>query len=231
MVKIDIISGFPGSGKTTLIKKMTEQWDPHDGPLAIIENDFGNVKLDAPCLSLSGIHIAELNTGCVCCSLTGRLSECLSDILDTIQPSRIILEPSGAARLSDVLATIEALRPRLPIESGSIITMAVPFRSPAHRTRFFGIYKNQLLNACLILPGPLNLMPPEKRQRFLQTLKEDSEGVPVFNAPWQEADAKILWQLGSLSKASLKNNDPFITVSPPKMRAVSRTLKTGRSTR
>lgn len=227
MVKIDIISGFQGSGKTTLIKNITEQWDTHGDPLVIIENDFGNVKLDVSDLSLSNIHVAELNTGCVCCSLADRLFECLSDILNTIRPSRIILEPSGAARLSDILITIGKLGPDLRIEPGSIITMAAPFRSPAHRTRFFGIYKNQLLNARLILPCHLGLIPPEKRRIFLQALKEDAEGVPVLNVPWQETDIKTLWRLSSRSGAALESNGRFITASPLKMRAVSRTLKTG----
>jgi len=218
MVKIDIISGFLGSGKTTFIKRMAEAWDSKNGTLAVIENDFGSVNLDAAYLSLSNVRIAELNAGCVCCSLAGRLSDSLSEILRQAHPSRIILEPSGVARLSDILRTLRQLYPSLPIEPGSIITMAVPFRSLSQRSRFFGVYKNQLQHANLILPVQLDLMPPEKQQQFLQTLKNDAEGVPVWNAPWMETDTEVLLSLGACQKQP-EESQLFPSVPPPKMRA------------
>lgn len=222
MVKIDIISGFLGSGKTTFIKRMTEIWNSKNGSLAIIENDFGSINLDAAYLSLSNVRITELNAGCVCCSLTGRLSDSLSDILKQINPSRIILEPSGVARLSDVLNTIRRLQPSLPVEPGSIITMAIPFRSPAQRSRFFGTYKNQLQHANLILPGQLDLMSPEKQQQFLKTLKEDAEGVPIWNTPWMETDLEILLSFASCPEKEYKEQQ-LSSAFLPKMRPFDHT--------
>lgn len=220
MVKIDIISGFLGSGKTTFIKRMIEIWDAKNGSLAIVENDFGSVNLDAAYLSLSNIRIAELNAGCVCCSLTGRLADSLSDILNQVKPSRIILEPSGTARLSDVLKTIRLLQTSLPVKPGSIITMAIPFRSPAQRNRFFGVYKNQLQHANLILPGQLDLMSLERQQQFLKALKEDSEGVPVLNTPWMEADLEALLSFATCPEEK-HTNQQSPGVSLPKMKPVS----------
>lgn len=225
MVKIDIISGFLGSGKTTFIKRMTKLWNPENGQLAIIENDFGSINLDAAYLSISGIQVTELNSGCVCCSLTGKLSDALSEILKYIHPSHIILEPSGVARLSDILKTIEKLQSYLPVTVGSVITLAIPFRHPAQRTRFFGVYKNQLLYANLILPGHLDLMPPDEQQHFLQTLKNDAEDVPVWNVPWTESDINLLLSLSCRKEDKYESIqfDDILLIKNKKIRVVNHT--------
>ncbi len=213
MVKIDIISGFLGSGKTTFIKRMVELWNPENGILAIIENDFGSVNLDADYLALSGVRITELNSGCVCCSLTGSLKDAIFEIIYRINPSHIILEPSGVARLSDILKILRQLPKELDVTIGCIITLAIPFRSMAQRSKFFGVYKNQIQNANLILPGQLESLKPATQTEFIQKLKDDADGVPVWNKPWMKSDMDQLLSLGSRnpnrqsvsSNASLKN--------------------------
>lgn len=198
VTELNVISGFLGSGKTTLIRHLTQRMS-RDKTIAVIENDFGEVGLDAELLRQGSVVVSEINSGCVCCSLTGNLRESLASVLRQYAPDVIFLEPSGVARLSEVRNTLDRLCGALPLTPGSILTLAAPQRRTAYTAKFSGIYLNQIRNAGVVLPTHTENLPAAERQAFVRSLFSMAEGVPVLAEDWQELDAERLLPLGAVS--------------------------------
>ena len=151
MTKIDIFSGFLGAGKTTLIKKLiTESFAGQK--VVLIENEFGEIGIDGGFLQESGIQINELNSGCICCSLVGDFREALKQVVREYAPDRIVIEPSGVGKLSDVTRAVEAVAEELPVQLESFVTVADVNKVKMYMKNFGEIYDDQISHAsCIIL--------------------------------------------------------------------------------
>ena len=201
MTELNVISGFLGSGKTTLIRHLTQRMSSGKR-IAVIENDFGEIGLDAELLRQGRVIVSEINSGCVCCSLTGNLRESLASVLRQYAPDVVFLEPSGVARLSEVRGTLDRLCGVLPLTPGSILTLAAPQRRTAYTVKFSGIYLNQIRNAGIVLPTHTEQLPAAEKEAFVRSLFSMAEGVPVLAEDWREADAERLLSLGAVSSFS-----------------------------
>lgn len=201
MTSVNIVSGFLGSGKTTLIQHLVDRMSP-DKKIAVIENDFGEVGIDAALLRRKEIIVSEINAGCVCCNLTGNLRESIASIVQRYSPDILLLEPSGVARLSELCSTLDRLCGELPLLPGSVITLAAPLRRTAYTAKFSGIYRNQICNAGLIIPTHTENLSPAEKETFLHSLYDLAEGRPVLTRDWQAMDGDSLLSLGSVSSFS-----------------------------
>ena len=194
MPYIDIISGFLGSGKTTFLRQLAGR--VYAGQrIAVIENDFGDVSIDAERLGAEGLLVSELTAGCVCCSLTARLQGMMGEILRTFSPYRILLEPSGVARLSDVLRAVDSVCRDTPLRKGMVCTLAAPLPRREYARQFLSVYKNQLQSASLILPTRMELLAAEQRESFLDFLRETAPGTFLLERDWRSLSDTELAQL------------------------------------
>lgn len=215
MPYIDIISGFLGSGKTTFLKQLAAR--VYAGQrIAVIENDFGDVSVDAERLGAEGILVSELTAGCVCCSLTARLQGMLDEILRTFSPDRILLEPSGVARLSDVLRAVDSVCRDTSLQKGIICTLAAPLPRREYARQFLNVYKNQLQSTPLILPTRLEFLPSESRENFLNFLRETAPEAFILDRDWRRLSDSELAQLAQYSRpvAQLRIHN-CIRIPPP----------------
>ena len=147
MTKIDIISGFLGAGKTTLIKKLLSE-SFHGEKVVLIENEFGEIGIDGGFLKDAGVQITEMNSGCICCSLVGDFGTALKEVLDTYSPDRIIIEPSGVGKLSDVIAAVERVRDGgAPLELHSFVTVVDAVKCKIYMKNFGEFFNNQVEHA------------------------------------------------------------------------------------
>ncbi|MBR3555935.1 MAG: GTP-binding protein, partial [Oscillospiraceae bacterium] len=170
MTQIDIISGFLGAGKTTLIKKLIKEAFAGE-KLVLIENEFGEIGIDGGFLQEAGIQITEMNSGCICCSLVGDFSKALGEVMERFHPDRILIEPSGVGKLSDVDAAVRKLR-RDDWQPGSKITVADALRAKMYLKNFGEFYKDQVEAADLIVLSRTQNMDPAKLEACLQLLRE-----------------------------------------------------------
>lgn len=184
MPYIDIISGFLGSGKTTFLRQLAGR--VYTGQrIAVIENDFGDVSIDAERLGSEGLLVSELTAGCVCCSLTARFQGVTGEILRTFSPDRILLEPSGVARLSDILRAVDSICRDTPLQKGIVCTLAAPLPRREYARQFLNVYKNQLQSASVILPTRLELLAAEQRGSFLEFLRETAPNAFLLDRDWR----------------------------------------------
>lgn len=201
MTSVNIVSGFLGSGKTTLIRHLADRLSP-DKKIAVVENDFGEIGIDAALLRSKEIIVSEINAGCVCCNLTGNLRESIASIVGRYSPDILFLEPSGVARLSELCGTLDRLCGELPLLPGSVITLAAPLRRTVYTAKFSGIYRNQICNAGLIIPTHMENLSPAEKETFLHSLYDLAEGRPVLTQDWQTLDGETLLSLGSVPSFS-----------------------------
>lgn len=194
MPHIDVISGFLGSGKTTFLRRLAVQ--VYAGQrIAVVENDFGDVSIDADRLCAQGLLVSELTSGCVCCSLTARLQSMMAEILRTFSPDRILLEPSGVARLSDVLRAVDRVCRDTSLQKGAVCTLAAPLPRREYARQFLNVYKNQLQSASLILPTRLEFLPPDQREHFLESLREAAPDAFLLERDWRDLSDEELARL------------------------------------
>ena len=188
MTEIDIISGFLGAGKTTLIRKLIKE--AYAGQqLVLIENEFGEIGIDGGFLKEAGIQITEMNSGCICCSLVGDFSKALSEVMERFHPDRILIEPSGVGKLSDVDAAVKKLD-RDDWRPGSKITVADALRAKMYLKNFGEFYKDQVEAADLIVLSRTGDISPEKLEATLALLREIHPGAAIVTTPWEELDGK-----------------------------------------
>jgi len=188
MTEIDIISGFLGAGKTTLIKKLVKEAFAGE-QIVLIENEFGEIGIDGGFLQEAGLEITEMNSGCICCSLVGDFSKSLGEVMERFHPDRILIEPSGVGKLSDVDAAVRKLD-RDDWKPGSKITVADALRAKMYLKNFGEFYKDQVEAADLIVLSRTQDMAPEKLEATLALLREIHPDAAIVTTPWDELDGK-----------------------------------------
>ena len=183
--KIDIISGFLGAGKTTLIKKLLK--DAFQGEqVVLIENEFGEIGIDGGFLKDAGIEITEMNSGCICCTLVGDFSKALVKVLDEYHPDRVIIEPSGVGKLSDVARAIEAVEKDADIEIDGRITVVDGKKAKMYMKNFGEFFKDQVEHASTIVVSRTQMMTDEKVEECVHTLREENAEATIISTPWDE---------------------------------------------
>ncbi len=186
MTKIDIISGFLGAGKTTLIKKLIEETLSGE-KIVLIENEFGEIGIDGGFLQEAGIQISEMNSGCICCSLVGDFGKALRKVMEEFHPDRILIEPSGVGKLSDVLRAVADVAAELSdMEIGSAITVADGTKCRVYMKNFGEFYNNQIESAGTIVLSRTQNMTPEKVEAAVALLREKNADAPIITTPWDQ---------------------------------------------
>lgn len=193
MTKIDIISGFLGAGKTTLIKKLLK--DVFVGEqVVLIENEFGEIGIDGGFLKEAGIEIREMNSGCICCSLVGDFGEALKEVIEKYHPDRIIIEPSGVGKLSDVTKAVQSVGDEVEIEINSLTTVVDAKKCKMYMKNFGEFFENQVENAQTIILSRMDVAEEEKIQETVELLrgKMKADAVLVTTPIEKLSGAKIL---------------------------------------
>lgn len=194
MTKIDIISGFLGAGKTTLIKKLVAE-ALKGQKVVLIENEFGEIGIDGGFMKDSGIQVNEMNSGCICCSLVGDFKTALHDVLDQYQPDRIIIEPSGVGKLSDVIKAVQKVVDDENVVLDSYIAVCDAKRAKMYLKNFGEFYKNQVEYASAIILSRTQDTKPEKLEKTLELIRGLNDKSPVVTTPWDELDGKQLLEV------------------------------------
>ena len=201
MTKIDIFSGFLGAGKTTLIKKLIEE--AYQGEkLVLIENEFGEIGIDGGFLQDAGVEITEMNSGCICCSLVGDFGQALEQVLFQYHPDRIIIEPSGVGKLSDVIGAVQQLDNH-DIALNAFVTVADATKCKIYMKNFGEFYNNQIEHAATIVLSRTGGMKEEKLLAAVALLREHNANAPIITTPWEELDGKQILEAME-NKDSLK---------------------------
>ena len=201
MTKIDIFSGFLGAGKTTLIKKLIEE--AYQGEkLVLIENEFGEIGIDGGFLQDAGVEITEMNSGCICCSLVGDFGQALEQVLFQYHPDRIIIEPSGVGKLSDVIGAVQRLDNH-DITLNAFVTVADATQCKIYMKNFGEFYNNQIEHAATIVLSRTGGMKEEKLLAAVALLREHNANAPIITTPWEELDGKQILEAME-NKDSLK---------------------------
>ena len=192
MTKIDIISGFLGAGKTTLIKKLLEGAFGQE-KVVLIENEFGEIGIDGGFLKDAGIEITEMNSGCICCSLVGDFGRSLKEVLDRFHPDRIIIEPSGVGKLSDVIKAVQDVKDELSgAELNSFSTVVDASKAKVYMKNFGEFFNNQVETAKTIILSRTQNMSQEKLEAVVAMLKERNANAAVITTPWEQLDAALV---------------------------------------
>ena len=202
MTKIDIFSGFLGAGKTTLIKKLIAE--AYSGEkLVLIENEFGEINIDGGFLKESGIEISEMSAGCICCSLVGDFNKALKEVVAQFHPDRILIEPSGVGKLSDVIVAVERTVDECPgeLKLNSYVTVADASKVKVYMKNFGEFYNNQIESAGTIILSRTQKLTQEKLEAAVALLREKNPNAAILTTPWDELDGKTI--LSAIEKVSL----------------------------
>ena len=201
MTKIDIISGFLGAGKTTLIKKLLAEAFPGE-KLVLIENEFGEISIDGGFLKESGVQISEMSSGCICCSLVGDFNKALKEVEDQFHPDRILIEPSGVGKLSDVIVAVENTVADVPeMKLNSFVTVADATKVKVYMKNFGEFYNNQIESAGAIILSRTQKLTQEKLETAVALLREKNPDAAILTTPWDALDGKVI--LSAMEKVSL----------------------------
>ena len=190
MTKIDIISGFLGAGKTTLIKKLLQEAFQGE-KVVLIENEFGEIGIDGGFLKEAGVQITEMNSGCICCSLVGDFGTALKEVLDTYSPDRIIIEPSGVGKLSDVIAAVKGAVEH-DVELGAFVTVADASKCKIYMKNFGEFYNDQVETAGTIILSRTAGMAEEKLRKAVELLREKNPHATIITTPWDQLTGRQL---------------------------------------
>ena len=182
MTKIDIISGFLGAGKTTLIKKLLSEAFKGE-QVVLIENEFGEIGIDGGFLKESGIEIREMNSGCICCSLVGDFGKSLREVVDTYHPDRILIEPSGVGRLSDVIKAVRDVQGDIDAQLNSFSTVVDVTKCRIYRKNFGEFFSNQIEYAGAVILSRTDKAKPEKVEESMELLRELNGKAPFITTP------------------------------------------------
>ena len=191
MAKIDIISGFLGAGKTTLIKKLLSE-ALKGQQVVLIENEFGEIGIDGGFLKDAGVNITEMNSGCICCSLVGDFGTALKDVITKFNPDRIIIEPSGVGKLSDVIKAVQGVAEDAPIELNSLVTVADANKCKMYMKNFGEVYNNQVESAHTIVLSRTQNMKQDKLEACVAMIREHNKDAAVITTPWDELTGEQL---------------------------------------
>ena len=201
MTKIDIVSGFLGAGKTTLIKKLLAEAFQGE-KLVLIENEFGEISIDGGFLKDSGVQISEMSSGCICCSLVGDFDRALKDVHEQFHPDRILIEPSGVGKLSDVIVAVENAVKDVPdMQLNSFVTVADATKVKVYMKNFGEFYNNQIESAGTIILSRTQRLSQEKLEAAVALLREKNPTAAILTTPWDALDGMTI--LGAIEKVSL----------------------------
>ena len=189
MTKIDIISGFLGAGKTTLIKKLIQEALQGE-KLMLIENEFGEIGIDGGFLNNSGVEITEMNSGCICCSLVGDFGTALKEALQKYSPERIIIEPSGVGKLSDVIKAVKDVQGEVKINLNSASAVVDAMKCKMYMENFGEFFNNQVESANTIILSRSQKLSEEKLESVVKALREHNKDAAIITTNWDEIDGK-----------------------------------------
>ena len=185
MTKVDVISGFLGAGKTTFIKELINKVFVGE-KLVLIENEFGEIGIDGGFLKDAGIEITEMNSGCICCTLVGDFSKALQKVLEEYHPDRVIIEPSGVGKLSDIVKAIEDVKRDADIEISGRITVVDGKKAKMYLKNFGEFFQDQVAHASTIVISRIQSMSPEKIEECVHMLREENKEAAIISTPWEE---------------------------------------------
>lgn len=194
MTKIDIISGFLGAGKTTFIKKLLEEAIAGE-QVVLIENEFGEIGIDGGFLKNSGIEIREMNSGCICCSLVGDFGKSLEEVLTRYQPDRVIIEPSGVGKLSDVMNAVRDVAKNLEVRLNSAVTIVDACKCKMYMKNFGEFFNNQVENAGTIVLSRTDVADAGKVQADVELLRAHNSGASIVTTPVEQLTGSQLLAL------------------------------------
>ena len=191
MTKIDILSGFLGAGKTTLIKKLIDQAFKGE-KLVLIENEFGEIGIDGGFLKDAGVEITEMNSGCICCSLVGDFGTALKKVIEDYAPDRVIIEPSGVGKLSDVMKAVEDIRKDVDVYINSATTVVDVMKCKMYMKNFGEFFNNQVESAGTIVLSRTQNAPEKKITDTVNMLREHNKDAAIITTPWDDIDGKVI---------------------------------------
>lgn len=207
MTKIDIISGFLGAGKTTFIKKMLEEVFSGE-KVVLVENEYGEVGIDGGFLKDSGIEIKELNSGCICCSLVGDFNRSLNEVIETYHPDRILIEPSGVGKLSDVMSSVKDMEKNHDVKLNALVTVANAMKAIKQMKAFGEFFNNQIENATTVVLSRTQNMKEEKLELCVKEIQKLNPKAAIITTPWDsisgEQILKVIEQQDSLMQEMMK---------------------------
>ncbi len=198
MSKIDIISGFLGAGKTTLIKKLLEEALKGE-QVVLIENEFGEIGIDGGFLKEAGIQITEMNSGCICCSLVGDFGKALEEVITTYHPDRILIEPSGVGKLSDVIHAVQGVAEHQPVELDAFVTVADAAKAKMYMKNFGEFFNNQIEHAGAVILSRTQNMKADKLEECVSLLRGHNANARIVTTPWDELSGAQLLETMSES--------------------------------
>ena len=185
MTKIDLISGFLGAGKTTLIKRLLA--DALKGEqVVLIENEFGEIGIDGGFLKDAGVQITEMNSGCICCTLVGDFGKALREVIETYHPDRILIEPSGVGKLSDVIAAVQRVAAHEPVSLNSFVTVADAQKAKMYTKNFGEFFLNQIESAGAILLSRTQFVKEDRLAQVVDLLRQHNPSARIVTTPWDE---------------------------------------------
>ncbi len=194
MTKIDIISGFLGAGKTTFIKKLLEEAISGE-QVVLIENEFGEIGIDGGFLKDSGIEIREMNSGCICCSLVGDFGTSLAEVLTQYKPERIIIEPSGVGKLSDVMKAVIDVSADMDVELNSAVTIVDAAKCKMYMKNFGEFFNNQIENAGTIVLSRTDITDASKIQKDVEMIREKNANAVIITTPLDQLGGSQLLEI------------------------------------
>ena len=200
MTKIDIISGFLGAGKTTLIKKLLAEAFTGE-QVVLIENEFGEIGIDGGFLKESGIEIREMNSGCICCSLVGDFGKSLREVVDTYHPDRILIEPSGVGKLSDVIKAVQDVQEDIDAQLNSFSTVVDVTKCRIYRKNFGEFFSNQIEYAGAVILSRTDKAKPEKTEESVALLRELNPRAPFITTPIAQLSGQKILETMEESKS------------------------------
>lgn len=193
MTKIDIISGFLGAGKTTFIKKMLEEVFK-DEKVVLVENEYGEVGIDGGFLKDAGIEIREINSGCICCTLVGDFGRSLNEVIETYHPDRIIIEPSGVGKLSDVLASVKRMEETHDVKVNALVAVANVLKTSKQMRAFGEFFRNQIENAATVVLSRTQSATPEKLEKCVKDIQDVNPKAVIITTPWDQITGQQILQ-------------------------------------
>lgn len=189
--KVDIISGFLGAGKTTLIKKLL-MGDLRNEKIVVIENEFGKIGIDGNILKESNIEVREINSGCICCTLKGYLFEAIKEIITQYKPDRIIIEPSGVSNLSDVVSVCNDVQLRDIVTINMLITVIDVLRYEVAKAVFGGFFTNHIIYAKTVILSRTQKADNEKSEEVVNSIRRLNNKLNIITTPWEELDPELI---------------------------------------
>lgn len=191
MTKVDIISGFLGAGKTTFIKELISK--VYSGEkMVLIENEFGEIGVDSRFMQDAGIEVTEMNSGCICCTLVGDFARALKQVVDTYHPDRIIIEPSGVGKLSDVAKAVSDMQKEAQIEVDSLITVVDGKKAKMYMKNFGEFFDNQIEYANTIVLSRTQMMDEAKLKECIELLREKNEEAAIVTTEWDKLSGDMI---------------------------------------